>query len=72
MGASTDRTIDLVALGSEEGQYGPGDAGRRPQWLRVRVSDVRTGSVNLDLRFPAGFLSTVTSFVPQVGQAGRA
>lgn len=40
--------------------------GRRALWLRIRISDAKSGVVKLDTRFPAGFLGSVAAIVPQV------
>ena len=55
-------TIDLALLSSSqddgEGQrrsYGQRTSpDRQAQWLRIKVSDVKSGTVKLDTRFPAG------------------
>ena len=59
-------TIDLPALGSasygkqQQQQYGGGQAdGRQAKWLRVRISDLQSGGVKLETRFPAGALVVV-------------
>jgi hypothetical protein len=39
---------------------------RRAQWLRIKIVNLKSGTVDLDTRFPAGFLGPVASIVPQV------
>jgi 2-methylisocitrate lyase-like PEP mutase family enzyme len=39
---------------------------RRSQWLRIKIVNLKTGIVDLDTRFPAGFLGPVATIVPQV------
>jgi len=39
---------------------------RRSQWLRIKIISLKTGMVDLDTRFPAGFLGAVANIVPQV------
>ncbi|KAG7674916.1 putative 2,3-dimethylmalate lyase [Nannochloris sp. 'desiccata'] len=39
---------------------------RRAQWLRIKIVNLKSGMVDLDTRFPAGFLGTVAGIVPQV------
>lgn len=60
------KTIDMYSLGSTDGQYGTGDAARKPQWLRITITDTKSKMVKLNARFPAGFLDSVASIVPQV------
>ena len=63
------RTVDLVTSIDDEdgGSYRARDpSDRRAQWLRIKISDARTGAVQLDTRFPAGFLGPVAAIVPQV------
>jgi hypothetical protein len=67
-------TVDIVSSmdgsssssSSSSGQRGKDSAYRRNQWLRIRISDARTGAVKLDTRFPAGFLGNVAVIIPQV------
>ena len=39
---------------------------RRSKWLRFRVIDGRSGEVQLDTKFPAGFLDGVAAVIPQI------
>ena len=61
---STDisRTIDASSDSSDPRS----PPTRRSQWLRIKVSNAATGAVQLDTKFPAGFLAPVAAIVPQV------
>jgi hypothetical protein len=64
-------TIDLFDRGSRDdgggGRRREYTEGRLPQWLRIRVRErAAPGTVKFESRFPAGFLSAVAGFVPQV------
>lgn len=65
---SSVRTVDLVTSSKDEdGSYWARDpTDRRAQWLRIKISNAATGAVQLDTRFPAGFLGPVAAIVPQV------
>ncbi len=39
---------------------------RRSQWLRIKIVNLKSGMIDLDTRFPAGFLGPVAAIVPQV------
>eukprot|EP00887_Chlorella_sp_A99_P005056 scaffold4.g5056.t1 len=75
-GAPAAGTIDLALLSTssaDEGEEGRRAYGRRPpgadrqaRWLRIKISDPRSKVVKLDTRFPAGFLNSVSAFVPAV------
>lgn len=39
---------------------------RRSKWLRFKIIDSKTGNVNLDTRFPAGFLDGIAAMIPQI------
>lgn len=69
-GADRDaaRTIDLVSLGTEGGRYGPGGDARQPRLVRILITDLRSGSIKMNLQFPAGPLQNLATFVPQVGR----
>lgn len=47
---------------------GPSSSSESPRskWLRFKITDTRTGNVQLDTRFPAGFLDGVAAIIPQI------
>lgn len=59
--SEAEATYDVTEYGSNTSSEN-----RRAKWLRIKISDIRTGEVSLDTRFPAGFLDAVASIVPQV------
>lgn len=63
-GAGGMKTVDMV-VSSRDDEYRQRED-RRVQWLKVKITDERTNTVKLETRFPAGFLNSVASFVPQV------
>lgn len=59
----TSGTIDIVSSRDEKADD---SEDRRSQWLRIKISDATSGVVKLDTRFPAGFLGSIATIVPQV------
>lgn len=68
-GDSVDNSVDLTRSSIDNDSYRRGNesgSGGTAQWLRIKISDIATGSVKLDTRFPAGFLGRIAAIVPQV------
>lgn len=67
---------EIIAPAPLRGGTGPsdGDASstaiedlfRRAKFFRLRIEDARSGKTKLETRFPAGFMSQLATFVPEV------
>ena len=65
--SSATTTFDVTERpGSRSSGSSSSGSSRGSMWLRIRVWDKRNNNVALDTRFPAGFLSGISSIVPQV------
>lgn len=64
-GASYSAAQDTYDI---ERPQGPSSSSQTPRskWLRFKITDTRTGNVQLDTRFPAGFLDGIASIIPQI------
>lgn len=63
-----EKTFDIMSSrqSMDDGQESGRKQGMASQWLRVKVTNIATGAVNLDLKIPSGFLGSIAQLVPQI------
>lgn len=64
--SNTNSRSSYNGIGEKTVDLSEPSVNRRAQWLRIKIFNQKTGSVDLDTRFPAGFLGPVAAIVPQV------